>query len=155
MEEIKRGRGRPRIDTHITEDYYPSRRQALNKLYMFEGVHLLSVAATEIQNGELLWEVNRREQAAKSRDGILEQLGRMVLQDELSHTDCVYLANLAIAAVKAGYTTREVELALREIRMAAKSSMANPESPTLYRILGNAVDNLQRMGGNMKEGFFE
>ena len=122
---------------------------------MFEGVHLLSVAASEIQNGELLWEVNRREQAAKSRDGILEQLGRMVLQDELSHTDCVYLANHAIAAVKAGYTTREVELALREIRMAAKSSLANPESPTLYRILGVAVDTLHRMGGNMKEGFFE
>ncbi len=34
MEEVKRGRGRPRIDTHITEEYYPSRRQALNKMYL-------------------------------------------------------------------------------------------------------------------------
>ena len=145
MEEVKRGRGRPRIDAHITEGHYPSRRQALNKLYMFEGVHLLSVAAAEIQNGELLWEENRKTWTVKSRDGILEQLGRMVLQDELSHSDCVYLANLAIAAVRAGYTTREVEITLREIRMAAKSSMANPESPTLYRMLGMAVDALRRM----------
>lgn len=83
----------------------------------------------------------------KSRDGILEQLSRMALQDKLSHADCVYLANLAVAAVKEGYTTREVEVALREVCMAAKSSMANPQSPTLYRMLGNTVDHLRRMGG--------
>ena len=48
MEQEKRGRGRPKIDTHITEYGAPSRRQAINAMYMFEGVHLLSVAATEI-----------------------------------------------------------------------------------------------------------
>ena len=46
MEEVKRKRGRPKLDAHITEEYAPSRRQALNKMYMYEGVHLLSVAAT-------------------------------------------------------------------------------------------------------------
>ena len=46
MEQEKRGRGRPKIDTHITEYGAPSRRQAINAMYMFEGVHLLSVAAT-------------------------------------------------------------------------------------------------------------
>lgn len=47
MEEVKRKRGRPKIDAHITEEYAPSRRQALNKMYLYEGVRLLSVAATE------------------------------------------------------------------------------------------------------------
>ena len=54
-EEVRHKRGRPKLDVHITEEYAPSRRQALNKMYMYEGVHLLSVAATEIQNGEVLW----------------------------------------------------------------------------------------------------
>lgn len=147
MEEIKRGRGRPKLDTHITEEYAPSRRQALNKMYMYEGIHLLSVAAAEIQNGELLWPESMEAKTLKSRDGILEQLGRMMIQDRLSHTDCVHLANLAIAAVRAGYTTREVEIALRKIRMAAKVSMSNSENQQLYCSLGNAVDTLRRMGG--------
>lgn len=55
--------------------------------------------------------------------------------------------NLAIAAVQNGYTTREVEVALREIRMAAKSSMKNPDNEALYCALGNTVDILRSMGG--------
>jgi len=147
VEEVRRKRGRPRLDAHITEEYAPSRRQALNKMYMYEGVHLLSVAAAEIQNGEVLWRENRTAATLKSRDGILEQFGRMVVQDKLGRTDCVYLANLAIAAVQNGYTTREVEIALREIRMAAKSSIKNPDSEALYCALGNTVDILRSMGG--------
>lgn len=147
MEEIKRGRGRPKLDAHITEEYAPSRRQALNKMYMYEGVHLLSVAATEIPDRAVLWADSLTAQTLKSRDGVLEQLGRMVMQDRLAYTDCVYLANLAIAAVQAGYTTREVESALRKIRMAAKVSMRNSEDQQLYCVLGNAVDTLRRMRG--------
>ena len=146
-EEAGRKRGRPKLDAHITEEYAPSRRQALNKMYMYEGVHLLLVAATEIQNSEVLWREDRTAVTLKSRDSILEQLGRMAVQDKLGHTDCVYLANLAIAAVQAGYTTREVEVALREIRMAAKSSMKNSDSEALYCALGNTVDILRSMGG--------
>ena len=147
VEEVKRGRGRPRLDAHITEEYAPSRRQALNKMYMYEGVHLLSVAATEIQNSEVLWQEDRTAVTVKSRDGILEQLGRMMVQDKLAYTDCAYLANLAIAAIQNGYTTREVEVTLRQVRMAAKSSMKNPDSEALYCALGNTVDILRRMGG--------
>lgn len=147
MEETKRRRGRPKLDAHITEEYASSRRQALNKMYMYEGVHLLSVAATEIPDSAILWGDSMAAQTLKSRDGILEQLGRMVMQDRLPHTDCVYLANLAIAAIRAGYTTRKVEIALRKIRMAAKVSMANSEDQQLYCALGNAVDTLRRMGG--------
>lgn len=147
MEEVRRGRGRPKLNAHITEEYAPSRRQALNKMYMYEGVHLLSVAATEIQNSEVLWQADRTAVTVKSRDGILEQLGRMMVQDKLAYTDCAYLTNLAIAAIRFGNTTREVETALRKIRMAAKSSMRNPDNEALYCALGNAVDTLRRMGG--------
>ena len=146
-EEAGRKRGRPKLDARITEEYALSRRQALNKMYMYEGVHLLSVAATEIPNSEVLWQEDRTTVTVKSRDGILEQLGRMTVQDRLAYTDCIYLANLAIAAVQNGYTTREVEVALREIRMAAKSSMKNPNSEALYCALGNTVDILRSMGG--------
>ena len=147
VEEVKRGRGRPRLDAHITEEYAPSRRQALNKMYMYEGVYLLSAAATEIQNSEVLWQEDRTAVTVKSRDGILEQLGRMMVQDKLAYTDCAYLANLAIAAIQNGYTTREVEVTLRQVRMAAKSSMKNPDSEALYCALGNTVDILRSMGG--------
>ena len=152
MKKIKTGkvgrkRGRPKLDAHTTEEYAPSRRQALNKMYMYEGVHLLSAAATENQNSEVLWQEDRTAVNVKSRDGILEQLGRMMVQDKLGHIDCVYLANLAIAAVQTGYATREVEIALREIRMAAKSGMKNPDSEALYCALGSTVDILRRMGG--------
>ena len=147
VEEVKRGRGRPKLDAHITEEYAPSRRQALNKMYMYEGVHLLSAAATEIQNSEVLWQEDRTAVTVKSRDGILEQLGRMMVQDKLAYTDCAYLANLAIAAIQNGYTTREVEVTLRQVRMAAKSSMKNPDDEALYCALGSTVDILRRMGG--------
>lgn len=145
--EVRRGRGRPKLDAHITEEYAPSRRQALNKMYMYEGVHLLSATATEIQNGEVLWREDRTAVTVKSRDGILEQLGRMMVQDKLAYTDCAYLANLAIAAIQFGNTTREVETVLRKIRMAAKSSMKNPDNEALYCALGNTVDILRSMGG--------
>ena len=82
-EEVRRKRGRPKLDARITEEYAPSRRQALNKMYMYEGVHLLSVAATEIQNSEVLWREDRTAVTLKSRDSILEQLGRMAVQDKL------------------------------------------------------------------------
>lgn len=146
MEEVKRRRGRPKLDAHITEQCATSRRQALNKMYMYEAVHLLTVAAAEIPKGGLLWQENRTQWTVKSRDGILEQLGRMVMQDELAYEDCVYFANLAAAAVEQGHTTRDVELALREIRMAAKSSWANPQSALLRTALKRKIEVLKQMG---------
>ena len=80
MEQEKRGHGRPKIDTHITEYGAPSRRQAINAMYMFEGVHLLSVAATDIPDSDLLWHSDDATQTAKSKNGILEQLGRMLVK---------------------------------------------------------------------------
>ena len=71
-EEVRRRRGRPKLDAHITEEYAPSRRQALNKMYMYEGVHLLSVAATEIPNSEILWQEDRTAVTVKSRDVVVK-----------------------------------------------------------------------------------
>ena len=79
MEQDKRGRGRPKIDTHITEAYASSRRQAVNAVYMYEGVDLISVAATEIPDSDLLWCSDASTQTAGGKQGILEQLGRMLI----------------------------------------------------------------------------
>ena len=151
MEQEKRGRGRPKIDTHITEYGAPSRRQAINAMYMFEGVHLLSVAATDIPDSDLLWHSDDAMQTAKSKNGILEQLGRMLVQDHYKEEDCVYIANLAIAALKNGKTSREIEKAIREIRMTMKKSEAEPENTRLQYLAGCAVTELQKMGGAFHE----
>ncbi len=44
---------------------------------------------------------------------------KMAMQDELAYTDCAYLA---IAAIQKDYTAWEVEITLRQIRIAAKHS---------------------------------
>ena len=145
MEEKKRGRGRPRLDTRNTEAYAPSRRQAVNSMYMFEAVQLISEAATEIPDSELLWYSDSATQTAKSKDGILEQIGRMILQDKYELSDCVYITNLSIAAVKNGYTCRAIEKAIRKIRLTSNESNKNPESAYLRNVAGQAVTALRLM----------
>ena len=100
----------------------PNRRQAVNDMYMFEGVHFISEAAAEIPDGDLLWYSDDATQAAKSKNGILEQLGRMVVQDHFSGVYCIYVAYLAIAALKSGSTSREIE---KEIRYPKQSRTMN------------------------------
>ena len=147
MEQEKRGRGRPKIDAHITEVGAPSRRQAINAMYMFEGVHLLSVAATDIPDSHLLYQSDDATMTVKSKNGILEQLGRMVVQDHFSEEDCVYIANLAIAALKNGKTSREVEKAIRAIRLPMKKYYKDTEDLSLKYRVGTAIVELQKLGG--------
>ena len=151
MDEQKRGRGRPKIDTHITEVGAPSRRQAINAMYMFEGVHLLSVAAADIPDSDLLWYSDDATQTAKSKNGILEQLGRMLVQDHYNEEDCVYIANLAITALKNGKTSREIEKAIRNVRMTNKQFAADPDSNRLRKQAVEAANELHRMGGAFHE----
>lgn len=146
MEEIKRGRGRPRLDTRHTESHAPSRRQAVNSMYMFEAVQLISEAATEIPDNELLWYSDSATQTAKSKDGILEQIGRMLLQDKFEPCDCVYITNLSIDALKKGCTCREIEKAIRKIRLTSKESNYRPDSIYLRNVAGQAVAALHLMG---------
>ena len=70
MEQKKRGR--PKLHAEITEAWAPSRRQALNAMYLFEAAHRLSVAATEIPNHERLWYSDPAARAAGGKHGIME-----------------------------------------------------------------------------------
>jgi len=150
MEE-KRGRGRPKIDTSITETGAPSRRQAINSMYMYEGVHLLSVAATDIPDSHLLWHSDEETRTAKSKNGILEQLGRMLEQDHIAEGDCIYVANLSIAALKNGKTSREIEKAIRAIRLTLKEYKKDLENDQLKHHMNKAVAELHEMGGTYNE----
>ena len=142
MEEIKRGRGRPRLDVPNSRC---SRRQAVNSMYTDKASQLISEAATEIPDSELLWYSDETTMSAKSKDGILEQIGRMILQDKYELSDCVYITNLSIAAVKNGYTCRAIEKAIRKIRLTSKELKKNPESTYLKNIAGQAVAALRLM----------
>ena len=54
----KRKRGRPKVDTHLTEGHYDNRRKELNYKYMFEGTGVLMDAAEEIPEKHILYEVD-------------------------------------------------------------------------------------------------
>lgn len=151
MEQEKRGRGRPKMDTHITEYGAPSRRQAINAMYMFEGVHLLSVAATDIPDSDLLWHSDEETRTAKSKNGILEQLGRMLEQDHIAEGDCIYVANLSIVALKNGKTSREIEKAIRAIRLTLKEYKKDLEDDCLKYRMNKAIAELHEMGGAYNE----
>ena len=143
MEEIKRGRGRPKLD--VPNSRY-SRRQAVNSMYVNKAAQLISEAAAEIPDKSLLWYSDKTTWTIKSKDGILEQIGRMLVQDHHEQSHCVYIANLAIAALKNGCTCREIEKAIRKIRMTLKESTRILNSTELISVAGEAVTALRHMG---------
>ena len=143
MEENKRGRGRPRLDV---PNGRCSRRQAVNSMYVNKAAQLISEAATEIPDRKLLWYSDETTWTIKSKDGILEQIGRMLIQDRHEPSYCVYITNLAIAALKNGCTCREIEKAIRKIRMTLKESTQSPASTDLICVAGQAVTALRHMG---------
>ena len=143
MEEIKRGRGRPRLDV---PDGRCSRRQTVNSMYTDKAAQLISEAATEIPDGKLLWYPDDVTWTIKSKDGILEQIGRMLIQDKISQNHCIFITNLSISALKNGYTCREIEKAIRKIRMAFKESTKAHDNTELINIAGQAVTALRLMG---------
>ena len=143
MEEIKRGRGRPRFNV---PNGRCSRRQTVNSMYVNKAAQLISEAATEITDGKLLWYSDDATWTIKSKDGILEQIGRMLIQDKISQNHCIFITNLSISALKNGYTCREIEKAIRKIRMAFKESTKAPDNTELINIAGQAVTTLRLMG---------
>ena len=145
MEEKKRGRGRPRLDV---PNGRCSRRQAVNSMYVNKAAQLISEAAADIPDGKLLWYSDKATWTIKSKDGILEQIGRMLVQDHHEPSHCVYITNLAIAALKNGCTCREIEKAIRKIRMALKESTQIPSNTVLISVAGEAVTALRQMGEN-------
>lgn len=143
MEEKKRGRGRPRLD--VPNGRF-SRRQAVNSMYINKAVQLISEAAAKIPDRSLLWHSDEATWTIKSKDEILEQIGRMLVQDCHEQSHCVYITNLAIAALKKGCTCRDIEKAIRKIRMALKESTQIPNSTELISVAGEAVTALRHMG---------
>ena len=72
----------------------------------------------------------------------------MLEQDQHEQSHCVYITNLAIAALKNGCTCREIEKAIRKIRMALKESTQIPSNTVLISVAGEAVTALRQMGEN-------
>lgn len=143
MEEKKRGRGRPRLDV---PNGRCSRRQAVNSMYVNKAAQLISEAAADIPDGKLLWYSDKATWTIKSKDGILEQIGRMLEQDQHEQSHYVYITNLAISALKNGCTCREIEKAIRKIRMTLKESTQISNSTELISVAGEAVTALRQLG---------
>ena len=145
----KRKQGRPKVDTHITDGQFNNRRQELNYKYMFEGTGVLIDAADEIPERTILYEIddtNLRFKACKN--GILEQLGRMRIQDNVSLDDCIIVANYAIDAIKAGAGVKEITVAIRKVRSALKKYKTDVENEDLEMDFYKAVYLLKKLGDN-------
>ena len=143
-----RKRGRPPIDIGITSYLDGTRRTKVNAKYMYEAISLISEAASEIPDSLILWHSDDATQTATGKHGILEQIGRMWLQDQMSYDSCVFIANLSISALKAGCTSREIEYAIRKIRNAARLVEKNPDNDWFYQSEVKAVLDLQEMAGD-------
>ena len=80
-ENLKRCRGRPKIDTGFLTGNYDSRRYTVNKKYMFDGTVLLDYAGDKIPDSKLLYNIDCPINEVIHKDGILEQLGRLYVQN--------------------------------------------------------------------------
>ena len=145
----KRKRGRPAIDVGATVYLDGTRRTQINAKYMYEAISLISEAASDITDSNLLWHSDDSTHRANGKHGILEQLGRMWLQDNYEYKQFVTVANHAINALKAGCTSRQIENAIRKIRTTIKAAEKNPDDKWLYSRAAKAVQELQDMGGNL------
>lgn len=143
-----RKRGRPAIDIGVTSFLGGTRRTMVNAKYMYEAISLISEAASEIPDRSMLWYSDHATQTANGKHGILEQIGRMWLQDHMSYDSCVLIANLSISALKRGYKSREIEYAIRKIRNAAKLVKKNPYNDWFYQSEVEAIREFQRMAGD-------
>ena len=136
------------MDTHITEGHYDNRRKELNYKYMFEGTGVLMDAAEEIPEKHILYEVDHEHFRFKAcKTGILEQLGRLRIQDNAAIEDCVIVANYAIDAIKAGVGVKEITVTIRKLRTALKKYSADEENEFLRMEFRRALYELRELGG--------
>ena len=144
----KRKQGRPKVDTHITGGQFNNRRQELNYKYMFEGTGVLMDAADEIPERTILYEMDKENRCFKAcKTGILEQLGRLRIQDNAALEDCVIVANYAIDAIKADVGVKEITVAIRKLRTALKKYSADEENEFLRMEFRRALYELRELGG--------
>jgi len=116
---------------------------------MFEGVGVLMDAADEIPERTILYEMDKENRCFKAcKTGILEQLGRLRIQDNAAIEDCVIVANYAIDAIKAGVGVKEITVAIRKLRTALKKYSADEENEFLRMEFRRALYELRELGGN-------
>ena len=142
MTDAKR-RGRPPIKT-FTDNPSRSRRVAVNMQYALNASAMITVNAQQIPNHELLWFSDDQRKVVKGKWGVLEQLGRMSDQDGLDQDSCISIAGLAAKALKRGHTSREVEQAIRHIRMAARQQKSGLRMAIfLLEVMAGSLDDDQ------------
>jgi hypothetical protein len=125
--EKKRGRGRPRVTERIAGSNadiyesvitsgkkYRSRRSVSDTAYMYTAAKVLSEAASEIEDLELIC---GPEYMCR---GILNQLGRMLQIEGYSENDVIIIAGEAIQGKKDGRGVKEIEKYIRHGRMTGK-----------------------------------
>lgn len=143
--ENKQKRGRPKIDTCLIDGNVSSRRATVNWKYMYDGVDFIKENKELIPNWALLWLSDAVKQEAFTRNGVLEQIGRMISQDNSTYDNCLYVAQLAASAIKVGNTSRAVEEAVRNVRMALKKCKSTQGSSASVKELNMAVLKLETM----------
>ena len=73
-------------------------------------------------------------------------------QYKIIQEDCITIANVSIQALKAGYTSREIEKAIRKVRLTNKKASADPENEILNEAAVNALAELRSMGDTGNTG---
>ena len=105
-------------------------------------------AADEILERTILYEMDKETRCFKAcQTGILEQLGRMRIQDDISLEDCIIVANYAIDALKAGVEVKEITIDIRNVRTTMKKHHADVENEDLEMDFYKAVYMLKKLGG--------
>lgn len=143
----KRKRGRPPINISKTISLDGTRRTLVNAQYMFEAISIIKEAASKIPDNHLLWYSDDLTQTANGKHGILEQIGRMYLQDGYDADSCIIAANCSVSALKAGYTSREIERAIRALRTATRKLETDPKNKRLRDETIEAAHTFRHMGG--------
>jgi hypothetical protein len=115
---------------------------------MFEGRGVLLDAPEDIPEGHILYEVDDAKFRFKAcKNGILEQIGRLRIQDNAALEDCVIVANFAIDAIKSGVGVKEITVAIRKLRTALKKYSADEENEFLRMEFRRALYELRELGG--------
>ena len=116
----KKKRGRPTVFTRMLGDDdfadviraqgdVDSERSITNRLYYHEG---LSIAQKVCNTSEIFY----TPKGNCRRNCILEQIGRMSLQNNYDQESCEWALKVALRALEEGFTVREIERYLRHGR---------------------------------------
>lgn len=105
-------------------------RGRVNEYYAFEGISIITEAATEIPHHELIYYAPDNMQfmthdellsnGYTCKKSILEQIGRMSLQDGCSTDDCVAVLKWAAESLNDGMTVKEIAARIRKARKSVK-----------------------------------